>query len=96
MSSFEGAGVEINQVAITLQGLGDFKQLRAFTDFLKKEMRGIISVIQTRVRGPSISISVEFLGNKDRFLGALLKHEGLTFQAAVNDAEDGDIIISVR
>jgi hypothetical protein len=96
MSAFEGTGLEINQVEITLQGLRDFKQLKAFTDFLKKNMRGVISVIQTRVRGRAISVSVEFSGNRDRFLGMLLKHENLPFEAEVNDTEDGEIIISIR
>lgn len=96
MRAFEGAGVEINQVVITLQGLGDFKQLKAFTEFFKKNMRGVISVVQTRVRGHSISISVEFAGDRDRFLGMLLKHESLPFQSVVNDTEDGEIIISIK
>jgi hypothetical protein len=88
--------IGINQLKIILTGLRGFKQFRDFRDFLKGDILGVKSVIQTRVSSNSISISVEFSGNSEKFLDTILGHEGFPFQADVSKTEEGEIIIDIR
>ena len=54
----------ISRVEITLKGLSSYKQFRLFRDFLRRDVTGVKSVRQTRVRKDSMSIAVEFKGDK--------------------------------
>jgi hypothetical protein len=73
-----------------------FKQFRDFRDFLKKDILGVKSVRQTRVSSNSISISVEFSGNSEKFLDTILGQEGFPFPADVSKTEEGEIIIDIK
>lgn len=86
----------INQLKITLTGMRGFKQFRDFRDFLKKDILGVKSVRQTRVSSNSISISVEFSGNSEKFLDTILGQEGFPFPADVSKTEEGEIIIDIK
>ena len=88
--------VKPNQLEITLKGLRNFKQFREFRDFLKKEMKEVKSVKQTRVRADSITISVEFTGDEDKFLEMVLNHENLPFEAEMSKTDKEEIIIKIR
>ncbi|MFH1349505.1 MAG: hypothetical protein ABII26_01080 [Pseudomonadota bacterium] len=81
---------------ITLKNLKSFKQLRDFESFLKRDMTGVGPIKQTRVKGNSVSISVEFTGNRDRFIDRLLRHENLPFQTDLGKSEAGEIILGIR
>lgn len=96
IKAFSLNGPELHQFKVTLQGLKGFGQFRVLQDFLKKEIEGVKSVIQTRVKGYSISMSVEFMGAKDKFLKAILKHENLPFPADVVHTDEGEIIMTIR
>jgi hypothetical protein len=88
--------IGINQLKITLMGLRGLKQFRDFRDFLKKEIPGVKSVRQTRMKGNSISISVEFSGSSEKFLNTILTHEGFPIQADVSKTEEGEIIVDIK
>ena len=81
---------------ITLKGLKNFRQFRDFRDFLKREIAGVKSVMQTKARGNSISIMVEFSGDKAKFLNMLLKHEDFPFNTDLRETEKGEIIINIK
>ena len=90
IQSSRGGGTEL---AITLKGLTSYSQFRMLQDFLSREVQGVKSVRQTRVRRDSISIAVEFQGNKDMFLNRVLNHERLPLLLNVERAEEDQIVL---
>ena len=93
--AFEIERSSIHDMRITLKGLMSFKQFRDFESFIKKDIKGVGLVRQTRVKGNSISISVEFSGTEDKFLDMMIGHENFPFQAEVSKTEEGEIIINI-
>ena len=87
---------KIRQLTITLKDLTGYRQLRVFMDFLKKDVTGVKSVRQTRVRRNSISISVEFKGDTTTFIERVLRHENLPFPLIVDKTENGTILFSAN
>ncbi len=83
---------DISRFVITLKGLNSFKQFKIFRDFLRTEVSGVKSVRQTRVRKNSISMTVDFQGDRRRFLNRVLKHENLPFSVTLEETEDGGIV----
>jgi hypothetical protein len=86
----------IQQLEISLKGLKNFQQFRAYRDFLKKEIEGVKSVRQTRIRGDAMSISVEFTGDREQFLDRATTHENLPFEVELKIDEDGEIVIKIQ
>jgi hypothetical protein len=78
----------VRHLDITLKGLRSYKQFRAFRDFLGRDVSGVKSVRQTRVRKDSISIAVEFQGDRKRFLERVLNHENLPFLVKLDQGEE--------
>jgi len=92
----EGAEVRENQLEIDFRGFKNFKQFREFREFLEKDIEGVKSVKQTRVRINSISILVDFSGDTDRFLDMVQSHENLPFEADIYQTGEGEIIVNIR
>jgi len=88
--------VRVTQVGITLKGLRSFKEFSDFKDFLEKEIQGVTSVRQTRVRAHAMSISVEFSGSEEEFLDQVIRHPSLPLKADVNKTEGGELIFNIR
>lgn len=92
-----GSGREtINEFEITLQGLSTYTQFRIFKDFLRREVMGVKSVRQTRVKKRSISMAVEFQGDRDRFLSRVLNNENVPFALGVDQVEGGKIVLKIE
>jgi len=96
IGAVEEPDAKINQLAVTLQGLRSYRQFREFKVFLEKNISGVRSVKQTKVKGDALSISVEFLGDKDKFVALLSGHEKLPFRADVSRSEEGEIFVTLR
>ncbi len=87
---------KIHQFEITLKGLASLKQFRIFRDFLRRDVIGVKSMRQTRVRKNSISIAVEFQGDRNRFLDRVLNHENLPFPLNVVQTKEGEILLRIE
>jgi hypothetical protein len=87
---------QIRKLEITLMDLNSYKQFRTFMDFLRKQVIGVQSVRQIRVRKDSISIEVEFQGDRYRFLDRVLNHENLPFPLDLAETEEGNILLKVE
>jgi hypothetical protein len=87
---------QIQKLEITLIGLKNYKEFKVFTDFLRKQIIGVQSVRQIRVRKNSISIEVEFQGDRYRFLDSVLNHESLPFPLSIAETEEGNILLKVE
>ena len=84
------------QIVIALKNLKNFQQFRAYRDFLKKEIKGVKSVRQTRIRGDAMSILVEFTGDREEFLDKASSHENLPFEVELTITEEGEIVIKIQ
>ena len=87
---------EIHQLELTLTGMSKPKQFWVFRDFLRGEVIGVKSVIPSKIRGNSISATVEFQGDRDKFINRLLKHENLPYPLHLGQAEKGEIVFSLE
>jgi len=95
----QAAGSEHQKIyvlEVTLTGLKTYRQFMDFRDFLRKEVAGVKSVKQTRVRKDSISIEVGFEGNENKFLESVINHEKLPFLLDFSRTEDGKLIFEVE
>ena len=81
---------------ITLVGLNNYRQFKVFRDFLKRDVEGVKSVKQIRVRKNSITIAVEFEGDKYRFLDHVLNHKNIPFPVSLSETEKGEILLKVE
>ena len=86
----------VRHLEITLNGLSSYKQFRAFRDFLRRDVSGVKSVRQTRVRKDSISIAVEFQGDRKRFVERVLNHENLPFLVKLDQGEEEEILFRIE
>lgn len=85
----------VNSVEITIKGLTNFRQFSLLRDFLRKDVTGVKSVRQTRIRKDSISIAIEFTGDKYELLGRVLNHENLPLEINFHQTEEGEIVLTV-
>jgi hypothetical protein len=85
----------INRVEITIKGLTNFKQFTLLRAFLRRDVTGVKSVRQTRIRKDSISIAIEFTGDKYELLDRILNHENLPLEINLHQTEKGEILLTV-
>jgi len=96
MMAIELPETKTAKLSLTLKGLRSFGQFRAFKDFLENSVPGVKSVQQTRLRGDSMSVAVEFLGDEEKFVQRVSKHENLPFKADWTRTEQGEIVVLIR
>lgn len=96
IKSFETTVEETNQVFITLEDVNSFEEFRVFKKFLEEEIEGIKSVVQSRVKGRDMTVSVEFLGTRDELINELKGNKDLPVQADITDVDSGEIIIAIE
>ena len=96
MMAIELPETKTAKLSLTLKGLRSFGQFRAFKDFLENSVPGVKSVKQTRLRGDSMSVAVEFLGDEEKFVERVSKHENLPFKADWTRTEEGEIVVLIR
>lgn len=87
---------EIHQLEVTLTGMSRPKQFWVFRDFLRDGVIGVKSVIPSKIRGNSISATVEFQGDGEKFINRVLKHENLPYPLHLGQAEEGEIVFSLE
>lgn len=85
-----------NAIMMTLKGLNSYRQYRVFRDFLLNEIKGVKSVKQTRVRSDSISITVEFLGSRNKLLDLILGHENIPFNMSLEQDTGGEVLLNME
>ena len=96
MMVIEMPEAKTTRLSLTLKGLRSFRQFREFKDFLEKNVPGVKSVRQTRLRGNSVSLAVAFLGDEEQFVSRVSTHENLPFKADWGKTEEGEIVVLIR
>jgi hypothetical protein len=85
----------INRVEVTIKGLTNFKQLRLIRDFLRTDVKGVKSVRQTRIRKDSISIAIEFTGDKYELLDRVLNHANLPLELNIHQTGEDEFLLTL-
>jgi hypothetical protein len=92
-----GSGSEETQtLEVILTGLKTYRQFMDFRDFLVKNVTGVKSVKQTRVKKDSIYMEVQFKDDENKFMERVLNHANLPFLLDHSLTEEGIILIEVK
>lgn len=92
-----GSGPEETQtLEVILTGLKTYRQFMDFRDFLVKNVTGVKSVKQTRVKKDSIYMEVQFKDDENKFMERVLNHANLPFLLDHSLTEEGTILIEVK
>ncbi len=86
------AGIHLFQVQ--LRGLRNLKEYRELQDFLRKEVQGVQSVRQSRIGSGTVTITVAFQGEREKFLGRILNREGIPVKLVLQKSQDNEIVLS--
>jgi|GEM_PF-545296 len=87
---------KVERLELTLKGMTTYKQFTTLRDFLTREVPGVKSVKQTRVRKDSIAVAVEFQGSGDTFLDRLLHHGKLPFPLQLEQKDEAQIVLRME
>ena len=72
------------------------KQYWRFSDFLSNDVVGVISVIPSRIKGHTMSATVEFKGDRHMFINRVLSHSKRPFALRINQTQDGMIVFDLE
>jgi hypothetical protein len=92
--SFRPSKIDPERFLLTLQGIGSFTLLQQFTRFLREDMPGVESVIQTRFKGDTVTFSIGYREGTDRFVESLLNRQDLPFPVTARKGESGEIVVT--
>ncbi len=87
---------KIYPLEVTLTGMSRPKQFWGFSDFLKKEVMGVKSVIPSKIKGNSISVTVEFQGDGNKFINRVLNHPKRPFPLYLGHADEKTIVFNLE
>ena len=96
LQALEGNEQSTEKLEVVLRGLKSFRQYKDFKHFLKGNIAGVKSVIQTRLSGTNMTLSVEYAGDSDNFLNHVLSHTNLPFNADVEKTGTGTIVFRIK
>jgi hypothetical protein len=85
----------VQRLEIKLNGIKSFGQFMAFSDFLKQDVPGVHTVMQTRSKGNSMTIQIEFEGDKAQFFKKISEGVTFPFSAGVQKSDAGEIIVNI-
>jgi len=86
----------IHSIEITLAGMNGYKQFRIFRDFLRKDVIGVKAVVPSRINADSVSVTVEFKGDRNGFIPRVLNHSRLPFPLRLSQAEEGKVVLNIE
>jgi len=84
------------RVEIVLKGLKRFEQLTEFKRFLASDVEGVKSVVEWRMKYQSVSLSVDFSGDRKALLRQVLGREIASLSFDLQQAEENKIVLKVR
>lgn len=83
-------------LTVTLAGMSMPKQYWRFSDFLSTDVDGVTSVIPSRIKGHTMSATVEFKGDRHMFINRVLSHSKRPFPLRINQTQDGMIVFDLE
>jgi len=86
---------KITPLTVTLAGIRMPKEFWQFSRFLKEEVLGVTSVIPSQIKKNSLSATVEFQGDRKRFINRVLNHSKQPFPLRLRPAGGGEIVFGI-
>ena len=86
----------VRRLEVTLNNLKSYQQIKIFRDFLEKDVAGVQSVKQTRMKRNAVSMRVEVEGDPQRFLDRVLNHENLPFPLTLRKFQEDEIWLDLQ
>lgn len=83
-------------LTVTLAGMTMPKQFWRFSGFLSHDVVGVTSVIPSRIKGNTMSATVEFRGDRHMFINRVLSHSKRPFPLRINQTQDGMIVFDLE
>jgi hypothetical protein len=96
INSFKVVEEEINLFEIEVRGLKNFEQLRVFNDFIEGEIIGVKSILPRKIKRNSITLLIEFSGDKDSFLRKVKENPHFPLTAGISSVEEGGVVFEIR
>lgn len=90
-----GRSLAVQRFQVTFKGLKSYKELRSLMEFLKANVPGVKSVMESRITPGIVTLLVEFAGNRDSFLAQLHEQKGLPYKLVVEETKEDEIVLSV-
>ena len=81
---------------VTLSGMSRPGQFWRFSDFLKEEVKGVTSVIPSKINGNSISATVIFQGDGNKFINRVMNHPKRPFPLHTGHVEQKAIVFDLE
>jgi hypothetical protein len=94
--AFKSGAPTVTRIQVRLGNLRSLRESTAFRAFLAKEVSGVQSVRQTRMKKDSVTFVVEFKGSQESFLNQVLNHESPPFPLEPGDIGPGEIVLMVQ
>jgi hypothetical protein len=86
----------VGRVEIVMEGLKGFNQLTEFKRFLTSELDDVKSVVETRMKYRTVTVSVVFSGDRKALLRQILGREIASLSFDLLQAEEDKIVLKVR
>ncbi len=96
VTAFKDEQLIKNTFKIRLTGLDTFRQLKLFTEFLVSDVKGVESVVQSRISGDILTIDAEFTGTIDLLITRMKESLRFPFPADVRISEEGVISVGLK
>ncbi len=96
LGSRQSAEKKYNAFPVVIMGIKNFRQYKAFRDFLSRGIPGVISVQQKKIRGNTLFLSVEYDGDSDGLIDMISNHADRPFPLDIMKNEEGQILINIR
>jgi len=87
---------ESYKIIIMLKEVKSFEDFRTFKKFLEDNIGGIKSVVQSRIKGNNITMSVEFTGARDTFINRLKDSRKFHVSTETSDSSGVDLVITIE
>lgn len=96
LQSVKGDEPTVTRLSVRLENLRSLREATAFRNFLSKNVSGVQSVKQTRMKKDSVSLEVEYKGSQENFLNQVLNHENPPFPLEPGDIGAGEIVLMAQ
>jgi len=96
IKSFKKKEETKNNILITLKNVNNLKEVSVLKKFLEENFSDIKSVIQSRIKGNSMDLSIDYIGIKDAFINKFKSYKGWPFQFTITDGEGGGLVLNIE
>ncbi len=95
LKTFKKEKEKLTSFDLAIKGLTNLKQLAGFISFLKEKVSGVVSVLPSRISNDMIMVTVEYSGERKRFIEKIRSNSEMPFAAQIGIDEGGSLTVTV-